>query len=403
MTTDFARLRVDTVGSLLRPEKLKLAFEARSRGDISAAELSREADAAIAGVVKRQEALGLPFATDGELRRLTFMESFSGVAGLEAWIDELAAFTTGLHGIVGDAYGVPSGGAVLPARSGAPADEPGTGRRADPSQEVRRPVGSRLRLLNNRPLFEYWHVRELTGLPASVTLLNPDRVVEGFDAQGSREFYADEEEFLADVVRVQRRVVEGLVAEGCRYIHIDGPSYTSYVDDRAVAAMRAKGIDPRAKLERAIEADNAVIAGFPDVTFGIHICRGNRESRWHREGHYDEIAERLFTGLNHQRLLLEYDTERAGSFAPLRFVPEGKVAVLGVISSKVPEQESVEDIERRVEEATGWLPVERLAISPQCGFASVLQGNRLTEDDQWRKLETMLAAAARIWPEGGAR
>ena len=152
-----------------------------------------------------------------------------------------------------------------------------------------------------------------------------------------------------------------------------------------------------ATMERSIGADNEVIANFPGITFGIHICRGNRQSMWHREGHYDAIAETLFNDLNHQRLLLEYDTERAGGFEPLRFVPKGKIAVLGLITTKVARIETVDELRRRIDEAARYLPLEQLAISPQCGFASSLRGNLLTEDEQFRKLDVMLETAAKVW------
>jgi 5-methyltetrahydropteroyltriglutamate--homocysteine methyltransferase len=169
------------------------------------------------------------------------------------------------------------------------------------------------------------------------------------------------------------------------------------VDPDSLAAIRARGEDPMAVMERSIEADNQVIAEHPGVTFGIHICRGNRQSMWHREGHYDAIAEKLFAGLQHQRLLLEYDTERAGSFEPLRFVPKGKIAVLGLITTKVGRVESVDELWRRIDEAARYLSLEQLAISPQCGFASSLRGNLLTEDEQFRKLDVMLEVARRVW------
>ena len=190
----------------------------------------------------------------------------------------------------------------------------------------------------------------------------------------------------------------GQLAEaGCRYVGIDGPGYTAYVDPDSLAAMRARGEDPIAAMERSITADNEIVANFPGVTFGIHICRGNRQSMWHREGHYDAIAERLFRGLAHQRLLLEYDTERAGTFEALRFVPKGKIAVLGLITTKVSRVESVDELRRRIDAAARYLPLEQLAISPQCGFASSIRGNLLSEDDQFRKLDVMLETAAKVW------
>ncbi len=160
--------------------------------------------------------------------------------------------------------------------------------------------------------------------------------------------------------------------------------------------MRARGEEPMATMERLIGADNEVIAGFSNVTFGIQICRGNRQSMWHREGKYDAIAEKLFNGLKHQRLLLEYDTERAGGFEPLRFVPKGKTAVLGLITTKVGRVESVDELRRRIDDASRFLPLGQLALSPQCGFASSIRGNLLTEDEQFRKLDVMLGTAEKV-------
>ena len=148
---------------------------------------------------------------------------------------------------------------------------------------------------------------------------------------------------------------------------------------------------------RSLKAEAAVVAGYPGVTFGIHLCRGNQRSMWHREGSYDAIAERLFNELPHERFLLEYDTERAGGFAPLRFVPKGKVVVLGLVSTKVPELETVDTLKRRIGEAAKFIPLDRLAMSPQCGFASDVIGNLLSADDQKRKLERVAETARAVW------
>jgi methionine synthase II (cobalamin-independent) len=161
--------------------------------------------------------------------------------------------------------------------------------------------------------------------------------------------------------------------------------------------MRASGEDPMENLLRAVAADNAAIHGFSDTIFGLHVCRGNRASMWHREGSYDAIAERLFNGLRFERLLLEYDTARAGGFEPLRFVPKAVTIVLGLITTKTGRVESVDELIKRIEDATGFIPLEQLALSPQCGFASGIAGNLLTEEEQWRKLEVMMEAARRVW------
>jgi 5-methyltetrahydropteroyltriglutamate--homocysteine methyltransferase len=200
-------------------------------------------------------------------------------------------------------------------------------------------------------------------------------------------------------------MIAALVEAGCRYIQIDAPGYTAYVDNVSLERMRARGEDPEKNLERSIAADNAVIAGFDDVVFGLHICRGNPRTidprtgriaaQWHREGFYDSIAEQLFGELHHQRLLLEYDSERAGGFEPLRFVPKGKIAVLGLVTSKSDEVEAPDDVTRRIEEAGRYLPLEQLALSPQCGFGG--SSVPFPEDAQWRKLETILDVSRRVW------
>src|SRR6185295_8256068 len=205
------------------------------------------------------------------------------------------------------------------------------------------------------------------------------------------------DEFMADVVRIQRRMVEELARAGCRYVHIDEPGYTAYVDEPSLKLMRERGEDPDQNIRRSIAANAAIIAGFPDVTFGIHLCRGNHRSMWHREGTYDAIAERLFNELPFDRFLLEYDSPRSGSFEPLRFVPKGKVVVLGLISSKVAEVESADDLCRRVEEAGRYVSLDQLAISPQCGFASDIVGNLLDEEAQRRKLELVVRVADKMW------
>jgi 5-methyltetrahydropteroyltriglutamate--homocysteine methyltransferase len=223
------------------------------------------------------------------------------------------------------------------------------------------------------------------------------------DFEGSRAVYANADAFLADVVAVQRQMVDELVAAGCDYIQIDEPSYTGYVDPPTLARMKAKGEDPMKNLRRAIEADNAVIAGAKGkAVTGLHICRGNRASMWHREGTYDGIAEELFSTLRFDRLLLEYDTARAGGFEPLRFVPKGPlgqapIVVLGLVTTKTGEVETVDGLRRRIEEASRFIDVGQLALSPQCGFASDVVGNLISEDDQKRKLEIVVETARQVW------
>jgi 5-methyltetrahydropteroyltriglutamate--homocysteine methyltransferase len=209
--------------------------------------------------------------------------------------------------------------------------------------------------------------------------------------------YSGLDEFIADVVQVEREIIRGLVAAGCRYVQIDAPGYTAYVDPPSLEAMRARGEDPQENFRRSLAADNQVVGGFDDATFGIHLCRGNQRSMWHREGTYDDIAERLLNELNHDRFLFEYDTPRAGGFEPLRFLPKGKVIVLGLVSTKVPQLETVEDLKRRIDSAAKYVPLEQIAISPQCGFSSDVVGNLISADDQKRKLEVVVETARQVW------
>ena len=369
-------LRVDIVGSFLRPPELKRAMTEATA--VSGEPLRASEDAAITSLIAAEERHGLPIVSDGEFRRRHFMESFAEVTGMEPWIAELKR-----HAVAT----VPSTVAPVPEVL-----------EQEHGNEVRCPVTQRLRLVRSAPLDEYRFAASVATRPATVTLIGPDRIGQRFAYEESRAVYpGGRDEFLADVVRVEREILGGLAAAGCRYVHVDAPGYTAYVDDETLAAMRARGEDPAANLERSIRAENEVVRGFPGVTFGIHLCRGNSRSQWHRKGSYEAIAERLFGGLLHQRFLLEYDDERSGGFEPLRFVPKGKVVVLGLITTKRGSLESADELLRRIDEASRYLPMDQLALSPQCGFASGVAGNLLTEDEQWRKIDVLVSTAARAW------
>ena len=375
---ELARTRVDHVGSLLRPESLKSAFLAYGAGKLSVDELRRAEDDAIRGVVAKQEAIALPVVTDGEYRRLNWQVSFSEVDGWDLWSGSWKHF-------------------LQNPENRAPHERP-LSRGDDAVVSFRAPATARLKLKRSFPLEECRFLRSSTGVPIKVTLMGPDRVAQMCDLERSRAVYRDRESFLADVVSIQHQIVCELVDAGCDYVQIDEPSHTGYVDPPTLARMRAAGEDPMRNLERAIAADNAVIAGLQGkAVFGLHVCRGNRASMWHREGSYEPIAERLFGGLKYDRLLLEYDSARAGGFEPLRFVPEGRIAVLGLITTKTGELETVDALRRRIEEAARFLPLDQLALSPQCGFASGIAGNLLSEGEQWRKLERMMDTARLVW------
>ena len=368
--------RVDHVGSLLRPEPLKQAFRDVAVKRMSRQELTAHQDDAIRGVVRRQEALGLPVVTDGEYRRLNWQVSFSDVEGWDMWATSWEHFRR------------------MPENR-APGEKP-LSKGEDAVLTFRTPVTAPLKLVRSFPLTEFEFTRQVATRPVKVALMGPDRVTQMSD-YGASGSYDRREAFLADVVRIQRQMVAGLAQAGCRYIQIDEPSYTGYVDAATLERMRARGEDPLKLLKRAIEADNALIDGFEGTTFGLHVCRGNRASMWHREGRYDAIAEALFGGLKYDRLLLEYDTERAGGFEPLRFMRKGTIVVLGLITTKTGKVETVEELCRRIENAARFIPLEQLALSPQCGFASGIGGNLLTQDEQWRKLEVMMEVARKVW------
>lgn len=369
-------MRVDHVGSLLRPEFLKQAFRDHALGKFDAGALRAAQDRAIREVVAKQEAVGLPAVTDGEFRRLNWQVSFSEVAGWDLWSGSWKR--------------------LLSAPGDKDDHETPFRRGEDAVLSFRVPATGKLKLLRSFPLDEY---QFLKGNPkAKVTLMGPDRVAQMCDIEGSRAHYAGSDEFLADVVAIQRRMVGELVEAGCGYVQIDEPSYTGYVDPATLERMQARGEDPMKNLRRAVDASNAVIDGLKGrATFGVHICRGNRASMWHREGKYDAIAEALFGSLKYDRLLLEYDTERAGGFEPLCYVPKGVTAVLGLITTKTGRVESVDELRKRIDDATRFIPLDQLALSPQCGFASGIGGNLLTEDEQWRKLEVMLETARMVW------
>lgn len=373
-----AQSRVDHIGSLLRPQAVKDAFMRVARKGATQDDLDAVLDAEIGKVVAKQEAHGLPVVTDGEYRRLNWQVSFSEIEGWDMWAGSWRHFLTSPDNL---------NPGETPLHKGE-----------DAVLSFRTPVTTRLKLKRSLPLAEYKFVRSVAKGPVKVTLMGPDRVCQMSDFTASGGLYKDADSLLADIVGIQKQMVAELVEAGCDYVQIDEPSYTGYVDPPTLARLAARGEDPLANLRRAVEADNKVIAGLKGrAVFGLHICRGNRASMWHREGTYDAIAETLFGGLAYDRLLLEYDSDRAGGFEPLRFVPKGVIAVLGLITTKTGRIEAADDLVRRIEAASRHLPVEQLALSPQCGFASGIGGNLLTEEEQWRKLDLMNEVAARVW------
>jgi 5-methyltetrahydropteroyltriglutamate--homocysteine methyltransferase len=377
------KIRTDVVGSLQRPPLLKDARAKFEEGKLSAAEFRTIEDEAVDEAVRMQEAIGLDVLTDGELRRLNFQDSFGmAVEGYDADASKstLKSYEKRVEAAA------PNQRWDMPELQHA-----GTG------VSTRRPTKARLRLTRNIPLEEYEYVSKIAKTPAKVSLIGPDRISQRFDHQNSKGVYDSMDEFVDDVVRIERAIVESLVEAGARYVHIDAPGFTAYVDGPSMDQMRSRGEDPTKNFARSIRAESQLVQSLGAVTTAIHLCRGNQHSMWHREGTYDAIAEQLFNELPHDRFLLEYDTPRAGSFEPLRFVPKGKVVVLGLVSTKGPELEKIDDLKRRIDEAAKVISLDQLAISPQCGFASDVVGNRINIDEQKRKLERVVETARQVW------
>ena len=379
---DLAKIRSDVVGSLLRPPRLKAARMSFDEGKLAINVFREIEDEEIRAAVRLQEQVGLAVVTDGEYRRLNFQDSFGeSVSGFDAAQASLKFYEQRVEG----------------SRPLQRWEIPDSGESKGTAISQRRPVVERLRLTRNTPLEEYRFVSQVAQKPAKVTLIGPDRIAQRFDWQNSTAVYATIDEFTADVVKVEREIIAGLLEAGCRYVQIDAPGYTAYVDPPSLEAMRARGEDPAENFNRSLKADNQLLEGFHDVTFGIHLCRGNQRSMWHREGTYDAIAERLLNELKHDRFLFEYDTPRAGGFEPLRFLPKGKLVVLGLVSTKVALLEKVDDLKRRIDDAARYVPLDQLAISPQCGFSSDVVGNLISAEEQKRKLEIVVETSRQVW------
>jgi len=383
------RLRVDHIGSFTRPQRL-LDTQARvDAGSADTVELRAVEDDTIREAIACQEAAGFPVVTDGEFRRRNFQDSFgAAVSGYES--SEPSAYNEWQKSNESDQQQrIGSGPAI-----------------AGPPVVTRRATAQRLALTRNVPLEEWRFADDAAAVPAKTALIGPDRVAQRFDHQASAGVYDGLADFTAHVAQIQHVMVSELVGAGCLYVQIDAPGYTAYVDAPSLQMMRSRGEDPDENLRLSIEADNAVIDGLSGATFGIHLCRGNSRGidpktgemvpQWHREGTYDAIAEQLFTGLHHQRLLLEYDSDRAGGFEPLRFVPRNKVVVLGLVTTKSLVIEKVDDLKRRIDEAAKYIPLDQLALSTQCGFSSGA-GTTVPQDVQWRKLEVIMETAAQVW------
>ena len=356
--------RSDVIGSLLRPSYLKQAREQREAGALDPPEFKKIEDRAVNEAIDLQAESGLEVVTDGEMRRYAFYGHF---------IDSVEGF---------DKYG----GWAIPFH-----DEQGN------ELVLKRPVVvGRLKRIRPMCTEEFAYARARTDRPHKVTLINAQQAAAYYDAEKSKDAYATIEPYLADIVDILRTEVAELVRLGCTYIQLDAPQYAGLLDPAIREGYRKRGTDPDKLLDRCIELDNAVIGDHPGVTFGIHLCRGNNQSKFYASGGYDPIVV-VFERTRFQRFLLEYDDERSGGFEPLQHVPEDRTVVLGLVTTKKPALESKDTLKRRIEEASRFVPMERLALSPQCGFASTEAGNLLLEADQAAKLRLVAEVAREVW------
>ena len=362
-----AQYRAEVVGSFLRPPDLLKARADHAAGRLSLEELRAAEDRAILGVFEGQRKAGMPIFTDGELRR-------------GSWLTDMAE---AVEGFVADKV-------ILDWKG------PGGGFEASSAQAV----GAKLKKIRKLTAHEFPFLKKSAPGPFKITVPAPSNfMVSSYKKGLSNKFYSTRAELLQDLVEIVRDEIKWLVAEGASYIQLDAPFYSHYVDSIQRGRLQRDGLDPEEEFKKSVAADNSLLKDIPRhrITTSVHVCRGNSRSRWYTEGSYDFIAEKLFNLLDVDNFLLEYDTERAGSFEPLRLVPRGKRVVLGLVTSKTPKLETQDALCRRIEQAAGYVPLENLAISTQCGFAAVAAGNLLTIDEQWRKLELVASTARKVW------
>jgi len=356
--------RSDVVGSLLRPTYLKEARERHERSELNDADFKRLEDRAVDEAIALQERAGLEVISDGEMRRYAFYGHL---------IDAVEGF---------DKFG----GWAIPFRN-----------EAGEELVLKRPVVvSPLKRKRHMCAEEFTYLRARTTRPAKTTLISAQQAAAYYDGEKSRGAYPNIQTYLADLVDVLRGEIEELIRLGCTYIQIDSPQYTALLDPTLREGYRQRGNDPDRLLDLSIEMDNAVISNHSGVTFGLHLCRGNNQSKFYAEGDYGPIT-RVFRHTRFQRFLLEYDDARSGGFEPLAQVPEDRTVVLGLVSSKQATLENGDELKARIKEASTYLPLDRLALSSQCGFASTLEGNLLTVADEEAKLQLVAQTAREVW------
>lgn len=362
--------RTDVVGSLLRPPALLEARRQLEAGALSLAAFKQVEDRAVDDALRLQEEAGVEVVTDGEMRRLSFQSQLpAAVDGFGEW--DINAFLWGeWH-----------------------SDELGDLAVDRPPIAVIGPLRRRRSLSSE----EFAYARGRTDRVLKVTLPSPSLFANFYDPERSRDAYPTLEAFLADVAEILRDEVEELVELGATYIQLDAPHYPLLLDEWYRAFYESRGWPAERWLDFGSELDNLVMGDHAGVTFGFHLCRGNQASRWLVAGGYDWLAERLFGRIRAQRLLLEYDDARSGGFEPLAHVADDAICVLGLVTTKTPRRETVAELAGRIREAAGVLPLERLALSPQCGFSTSVVGNSLTLDDERAKLATIAETAAEVW------
>jgi 5-methyltetrahydropteroyltriglutamate--homocysteine methyltransferase len=360
-------LRADHVGSLLRPATLLEARAAHALGNLSEAALRAAEDAAILRILERQSQAGLEVFTDGELRR-------------GSWLTDMAEATDGF---------VPQS-RVISWHGPGGGPEPSTSQVVGAPLRRRRPLTS----LETGFLLEHSPGACKVTLPAASNFW-----LVSWKPGLTDQAYASRSEMAADIVAILRTEVESLIAAGVTYVQLDAPFYSLFVDMEERQRLIEAGLDPDQTLREVVAADDACVRGLAreGLTLALHVCRGNSRSRWLAEGAYDAIAEPLLSTLSVDTFLLEYDSPRDGTFEPLRFLPAGKRAVLGLVTTKEPRIETVDELVRRIDEAARFASLDQLALSPQCGFASVAAGNLISEEDQWLKLELVVETARRVW------
>jgi 5-methyltetrahydropteroyltriglutamate--homocysteine methyltransferase len=358
--------RADHVGSLLRPLPLKEARAKREKGEITAGALKVVEDREIAAVIKRQEDIGLQAITDGEFRRAFWNYDFLGaLPGVEAYLGERKIKFQG----------------------------------PNPKPMMLRVTG-KLGTFTTHPMLEHFKfVKKHTRVVPKMTIPSPSSLHfrYGRDAiPGS--IYPDMEDFYTDLGRTYSKAARAFADAGCRYLQLDEVNLAYLCDPKLRAQVSERGEDPSKLPAAYARLINAAIAGVPpDMTIAMHLCRGNFQSTFVASGGYEPVAEILFNAINVHGYFMEYDSDRAGGFEPLRFVPKGKTVVLGLVTSKSGRLESKNEIKRRIDQAAKFVPLEQLCLSPQCGFASTEEGNILAEDEQWAKLAMIAEIAREVW------